>query len=310
VDPDEPFCYVLHFIEGKYEGGRFVLDPTKETIIGRNPNLDIVLVEDLVSRRHAKILFLEDGIYIQDLNSTNGTFVNGERIGYTKIEEGDRILIGSSIMKLSKEKKEEEEEYPKTIVQELSKTSETERQKLISGYIEEIPLPDLLQLLSGGNKNGILEIKSGEKKGKIYFEKGKIQAALIDGLEDAPKKAIYRMLSWTKGIFEFSQTKKEEAPPSHKIEESIEEILLEGLRQLDELNQIKLELTALSNSLRLAKPLKPSLSALSSEELEILQAVHNYESLETILNKNPRFDLEIYQILLKLIKQGYIISEK
>ena len=47
--------YALKFISGKYQGGEFPLKGDKQLVIGRSSELDMVLVEDMVSRKHAKI---------------------------------------------------------------------------------------------------------------------------------------------------------------------------------------------------------------------------------------------------------------
>ena len=44
--------WALRFISGKYQGGEFPLRPNREIIIGRSSDLDMVLVEDMVSRKH------------------------------------------------------------------------------------------------------------------------------------------------------------------------------------------------------------------------------------------------------------------
>ena len=93
--------FALRFISGKYQGGEFPLRMNREIIIGRSSDLDMVLVEDMVSRRHAKISSTDAEVYIQDMGSTNGTFVNGEKIaGRALLHEGDRILVGTSIIKV------------------------------------------------------------------------------------------------------------------------------------------------------------------------------------------------------------------
>ena len=86
--------FALRFISGKYQGGEFPLRMNREIIIGRSSDLDMVLVEDMVSRRHAKITVTGDQIFIQDLGSTNGTFVNGEKVKRARLNEGDRIGYG------------------------------------------------------------------------------------------------------------------------------------------------------------------------------------------------------------------------
>jgi pSer/pThr/pTyr-binding forkhead associated (FHA) protein len=90
----------LRFISGKYQGGEFPLADGKEIVVGRSSELDMVLVEEMVSRRHAIIHVKEGGIRIEDLGSTNGTFVNGEKITQAELHEGDRVLIGTSILKV------------------------------------------------------------------------------------------------------------------------------------------------------------------------------------------------------------------
>jgi len=67
------------------------------SIIGRTEVADIQIVDDGVSRRHAKIFHDADGTAkIVDLSSTNGTYVNGRRVEVEVLREGDRIRIGSS----------------------------------------------------------------------------------------------------------------------------------------------------------------------------------------------------------------------
>ncbi|MEM7313531.1 MAG: GGDEF domain-containing protein [Planctomycetota bacterium] len=70
-----------------------------ESVLGRVSECDIQLEDDSASRKHAKVWRDEDGCFIADLGSTNGTFVNDERITQQRLEAGDRIRIGSHILK-------------------------------------------------------------------------------------------------------------------------------------------------------------------------------------------------------------------
>jgi pSer/pThr/pTyr-binding forkhead associated (FHA) protein len=64
-------------------------------VFGRDPRSDVVFQDSQVSRRHARIDADDTGIYVEDLESANGIFVNGERIsGRRRLSVGDRIKIG------------------------------------------------------------------------------------------------------------------------------------------------------------------------------------------------------------------------
>jgi len=72
------------------------------TVIGRTAGCDIVIPESRVSRRHAIIRRLAGGpsdFEVVDLDSTNGTFVDGERVSQTVLEPGHKVAIGGRVLK-------------------------------------------------------------------------------------------------------------------------------------------------------------------------------------------------------------------
>lgn len=73
--------------------GEYALD--KETlVIGRRPECDIHIDNLAVSGRHARVITIAGSSFLEDLNSTNGTFVNGKKIGKHPLSDGDLITIG------------------------------------------------------------------------------------------------------------------------------------------------------------------------------------------------------------------------
>lgn len=80
---------------GGFDGMEYVLND-EETLIGRNPTTDITLLDENISREHALILFdPECDVYtIEDLQSTNGTKVNGKGIRSHELHPGDEIQVG------------------------------------------------------------------------------------------------------------------------------------------------------------------------------------------------------------------------
>ena len=67
--------------------------------IGRSPKNDLFIDQESVSRQHARITFDGSSYWVQDLKSTNGTFVNDEAIREKKLRDGDQLRVGRSILK-------------------------------------------------------------------------------------------------------------------------------------------------------------------------------------------------------------------
>ncbi len=67
-----------------------------ETIIGRGSQADIQVIDEGISRKHASIRLEGDRVVVQDLGSTNGTYLNGEKVGVHPLQDGDKIQVGST----------------------------------------------------------------------------------------------------------------------------------------------------------------------------------------------------------------------
>src|SRR6202789_3590731 len=304
--------YVLRFISGKYQGGEFPIAVDKQILIGRSSDLDMVLVEDMVSRKHARIAMQADQIWIEDLGSTNGTFVNGEKIKRARLKEGDRVLIGTSILKViagdATSPAARDEAQVKQNLENVAAARRTSQARTMSGSIEEVPLPDLLQLFGTSKKSGVLVVRTEDDVGKIFMRKGLIYFVLINDLDHVPPlKSMYRLLSWQKGLFDLDPPDEREFP--NEINVSVQEVLMEGLRQMDEFNNLRDKLPDLHAKLALSSPLHPPLRDLKPEEMDVIQLAHNFGHLETIMNKSHASDLETAQIVLKLLKASYLGSE-
>jgi len=304
-----PRSFVLRFISGKYQGGEFPVTPDKPIVVGRSSDLDMVLVEDMVSRKHARIAMQSDQIWIEDLGSTNGTFVNGEKIKRGRLKEGDRVLIGTSILKLIAGDGASDNTDAKMQLENVAAARRGSQQRTMSGSIEEVPLPDLLQLFGTSKKSGVLVIRThDEDAGRIFMRKGVIYHASINESDDVPAmKSIYRMLTWEKGLFDLDPADPRELP--NEINVSVQEVLMEGMRQLDEFNQLRDSLPDMKARITIMLPLVAPLRDLKPEQLDILQLVHNYGHIDAVLNKATATDLDTLQGLVKLMKASYIRTE-
>lgn len=89
----------LEIVEGADAGRQVALSGPVE--VGRDPRLPLVVEDDQVSRRHALIQPSEPNAVVQDLNSTNGTFVNDQPIHSARtLVPGDRVRLGLTVLEL------------------------------------------------------------------------------------------------------------------------------------------------------------------------------------------------------------------
>jgi hypothetical protein len=72
----------------------------QELFVGRHPSCDLVLTRPAVSRLHARLMFRNGGWIVQDLESTNGTFVNYVRVGRRQLRPGDHIVFGDQHVRI------------------------------------------------------------------------------------------------------------------------------------------------------------------------------------------------------------------
>src|SRR5262245_60979180 len=89
-------CLIM--IEGDYLGEIYALNQAT-CLIGRDDDADIVLADTGVSRRHAMIEKAVGGFTVSDLQSTNGTEVNGSTVQKTELKDNDKIRLGDTVLK-------------------------------------------------------------------------------------------------------------------------------------------------------------------------------------------------------------------
>lgn len=88
-------------VEGPQSGKTFNLD--QELTIGRSDKSTLVLDDTYVSQVHARIFARGDSYMVEDLGSTNGTYLNRRRItSPSELQRGDRVKIGKTVMEMRK----------------------------------------------------------------------------------------------------------------------------------------------------------------------------------------------------------------
>ncbi len=301
--------FALRFVSGKYQGAVFPLREGREVIVGRSGEVDLVLAEDLVSRRHARIA-VEDGVAtLHDLGSTNGTFLNGQRVKKARLAEGDRILIGSSLLKVvavdAETVSRSDAEVKEDLEAAAQRASVTDA-SAIRGRIAEVPLPDVAQLLSAARKTGVLRMRREEARAEVHFRDGRLVACALEGRPEMDaRKAFARLLAWPDGTFELGPSA--EAPPGSALDEAVEAMLLEGLRDLDELRN--LGEAALDPAARLERPspLPAPLRSLAPEDLDLWQLALDQGTVGAVLDHATLPDARVQRGLRSLVDRGYLV---
>jgi pSer/pThr/pTyr-binding forkhead associated (FHA) protein len=90
---------VVRISSGFYEGLDWPLDRAS-TVIGRGRSADMVLNEATISRAHALFGYEGTQAFVQDLGSTNGTLVNGEKAQRALLSPGDELRMGRLVLKI------------------------------------------------------------------------------------------------------------------------------------------------------------------------------------------------------------------
>jgi len=296
--------HVLWFISGKYEGGVFPIEANTEVLIGRESSLHMVLIEELVSRRHARFTAHGGHFSIEDLGSTNGTYVNGKEVeGTVTLEVGDRILVGTSILVLTRS------DDPR--VRSSARTHDTPQREqpdskhtitgMLAGRLGQITLPDILQILAQTRRTGQLSVQGPrEQSGWIRVADGRVlDVRLHEHPDMSPQRAFTRMISWEQGGFVL------DALPSdadrHAMDEPMGAMVMEAMRQLDELALARRALPPSSARLTLGPACTP-------EHLEVLRIVASCGSIDEVLDRARGDDVRTAQIIGELMQSGLVVT--
>ncbi len=339
--------YALKFIAGKFSGGEFPLRPNREITIGRGSEFDMVLDEDMVSRRHAKIATYHGQIVITDFKSTNGTFVNGERVTVARLKVGDRILIGTSMMELITNDGAAVQQAPhmgpaipvkvpnpelQTELGMPAKRPDPRPTRQLSGLRALPPIADaagrgmsghfpddgtpshLIELFSNNKRSGVLILTDTlNREGRIFFRDGELYYATIaqPGVENSSYQ-LPPLKCFCRMLSwaegEFKMETLQDMPSfQDEITGTTQHWLFECTRQIDELRRYEQYLPDNERSLRLCCPLEPHLSALSAEALDTLQLVINHGNMGAVLDHSTASDLDTCMDILYLLQNAYIV---
>jgi DNA-binding response OmpR family regulator len=174
-------------------------------------------------------------------------------------------------------------------------------EKALLGTLSEITLMDLLQILRMNRRSGFLDLEQEGRLATVFIREGEVVNAKLGKFKG--EKAFFRLLDWNRGKFEF---RPQAVETEVLIERPGENLILEGLRQLDEVNKIKETLFAGGRRLELVKHFQGPPEKLRPVTREVIKLLDYFSGLEDIMDQSSFNDLEICQTLQVLIEKEII----
>lgn len=290
----------LTFVAGSKPGELFPLGPVGESwVAGRSKDADLVLADDTVSRKHARIYQARDALWVRDLGSRNGTLINGRAVRQQRLRPGDRITIGAFLMRLDL--------VPiSQVTRDKPRGEETSGSagRSMSGSIQDIPLADVLQWLATSRKTGMLRVR-GTSIGEMFLRQGRVYYARIQGSGGLPaQKALLRMMGWAEGTFELDNNTVE--PEGDELSVSLEHILMEAARMQDELAHLAERFGIPTGRVDLTLPAPAPWRGLPPAQLDIIQAIVEGWPWTQILDRLAADDVELTRAIIEMRKHKLV----
>jgi len=170
------------------------------------------------------------------------------------------------------------------------------------GRLEEMGLLDLLQVIDVSRRSGELQIEHRGQRGSLSFQDGQLLDAQMGHLTGP--EAIYRLLTWEFGQYEFDFNA---SPKPRRIELSIGQVKEEGLRRLDEWNQMCGQLPSLDTVLRVDRSAISSRGeALSTEMSVLLNLFDGRRTMQEVIDQASLPDLTTLNAMTLLYFEGLV----
>jgi hypothetical protein len=178
--------------------------------------------------------------------------------------------------------------------------------RALEGNLSVLPLPELLQFLHISGRDGVLVIsdESGRPRAVIHYQATQIIDATCDGIAGAD--AVYAAMAHQSGRFEFISGKAEHRVVTIRM--SVQNLILEGLRRLDELSHMATLLPADDRPLYLAPEPPQDDIRLTAREWSFLSLVNGKRTIRQIIEASGREESEARAALIGLLTADLIVE--
>jgi CheY-like chemotaxis protein len=187
---------------------------------------------------------------------------------------------------------------------------ESAARRELEGQLAQIPLVDLIELLHLNRRSGVIELTSapaaGERQaGALWLQDGELVHATV-GTEVIGQKALFRLLGWRDGRFTFSAERR---APSQTLSGPTRVLLLEGLRQGDELASDS-SLPPREAEVRLAVAKSEIPHAVHPVTQEVLLLLEMYDRVDQIVEHCSHPDYQVLRTLQTLLERGLVVVSR
>ncbi|HEY6100722.1 MAG TPA: DUF4388 domain-containing protein, partial [Anaeromyxobacter sp.] len=172
----------------------------------------------------------------------------------------------------------------------------------IEGNLAQIPLVDLLQILSSNRKTGRLAVEREGERAEVVLREGRVVDARMGAI--AGEKALWRLLTRREGQFAF--VPGDEPEGRERIERRIDELVLEGLRQADEVARLLPTLPQPHDTLELAVDSTEIPAGLHPVTEEVVALLARPLPFAEVLDRAHASDLEAMRATLALLEHGFV----
>ncbi|MDF1565529.1 MAG: DUF4388 domain-containing protein [Deltaproteobacteria bacterium] len=193
------------------------------------------------------------------------------------------------------------------LVQRAEAADEVKREGELEGQLTQLPLSDLLQMLSMNRRSGTLHLSrevpgmQEEETAEIFVSNGFVLDAR--SRETKAEKALYRLLAWSRGTFLLEPG---EPRVERRISALTEELLLEGMRQQDELAALADRIPAPEAGLALAIDPDQLPDGLHPVTEEVLGLIETFRRTDDVIDQCRAPDLEVVRALTTLIDRQLV----
>ena len=175
-----------------------------------------------------------------------------------------------------------------------------------SGSLSDMGLVDLLQTIDISRKSGVLHLSSGDRRGAIFFEEGKLRHAELGN--KTGESAVYRFLVWNEGHFDLEF--REVRTDSPTISGSMQGLLMEGMRRLDEWGRLLEQLPPLASVFEVnEEELLERLAEIPDEINAVLRLFDGQRTILEVVDAREDDDLLVLSSISKLYFEGLIVDK-